>query len=477
MMKTMKMYIGGLLVDGESTTEVINPATEKVVGRVASAGLLDVEKALKAAQAAAPVWSKTTVAERARWMGKLRNAVIDNEDYLRKCIHLEMGKTWAGTQEDFDSLKDALQYYPEEMARIRPERLLDRKGSHHHELVHEPVGVVVAYLAWNCPLLNVAFKLGPAMAAGCPIIIKPSAASPISAYALGEICHQIGLPAGVVNILSTATDEIANALSASTIPALLTLIGSTATGRRVMLAGATSIKRYSMELGGNAPVLVFADADLDLAADVVCAVKFGNAGQICVAPNRVYVEAGVAAAFEAKVVERAMAVRVGWDRLADVDMGPLIDGRAWDRVNKLVKEAVETGASLLTGGGRPEGMEEGHFYEPTVLRDVSKYMRIYREEVFGPVVSLMTFTDHDELLREANDTDTGLTAYVFTNDLTKAQHCAEHLQFGEIQINGIRYDIDLPHGGFGQSGIGHDCSQLALNDYLNVKRISRALSR
>ena len=476
-MQTKKMYIGGLLIDGESTTEVVNPATETVVGRVAAAGHSDVEKALKAAKAAVTFWAKITVAERAQWMAKLRDAVIENEVYLRECIHLEMGKTWEGTQEDFDSLKNALHYYAEEMARIRPERLLDREGSHHHELVHEPVGVAVAYLAWNCPLLNVAFKLGPAMAAGCPIIIKPSAASPLSAYALGELCHQIGLPAGVVNILSTATDEIANGLSASTIPALLTLIGSTATGRRVMQAGSTSIKRYSMELGGNAPVLVFADADLDVAADVVCAVKFGNAGQICVAPNRVFVEASVSAAFEQKILDRATAVRVGWDRHADIGMGPLIDARAWARVDKLVKESVDAGATLLTGGGRPDGMEKGHFYAPTVLRDVSENMRIYREEIFGPVVSLLSFTTMDDVLTKANDTDTGLTAYVFTRDIAKAEDCAARLNFGEIQINGIRYDIDLPHGGFGQSGIGHDCSPLALNDYLNVKRISRALNR
>lgn len=470
-----KMYIGGQLVDGESTIEVTNPATETMVGLVASAGFLDIEKALAAAKAAVPFWSKTSVAERAGWMAKLRDAVIANEIPLRECIHLEMGKTWAGTQEDFDSLKNSLQYYADEMRRMAPERLVDREGSHHHELVHEPIGVAVAYLAWNCPLLNVAFKLGPAMAAGCPIIIKPSANSPMSAYAVGELCHQIGLPAGVVNILCTVSDEAANALSASRIPALLTLIGSTATGLRVMQAGATSIKRYSMELGGNAPVLVFADADLDVAADIVSAVKFGNAGQICVAPNRVFVEASVAAAFEEKMVARAKAVRVGWSRDSEVDMGPLIDARAWSRVDKLVKESVNAGASLLTGGGRPNAMEVGHFYAPTVLRDVSPEMRIYREEIFGPVVSLMSFTSLEDVLEKANDTTSGLTAYVFTKDLEKAQHCAALLNFGEIQINGIRYDIDLPHGGFGQSGIGHDCSALALNDYLNVKRISRAL--
>ena len=470
-----KMYLAGELVNRAVHEDVVSPATGEVVGSYAKAVAQDAQAALEAAQAAFPAWSGASIDERARWMTKLRDAVIANEDHLRECIHLEMGKNWAGTQEDFDSLVNSLHFYAEEVSRFRPEMLVDREGTHTHMLVHEPVGVAVAFLAWNFPLLNLAFKIGPAMAAGCPIVIKPSFKSPLSAYAVGELCHQIGLPAGVVNIVCGDDREVGDALSSSTIPAMLTLIGSARTGQRIMAKGATSIKRYSMELGGNAPALVFADADLDLAADIVSAVKFGNAGQICVTPNRVFVARGVAVEFAEKVKQRAQAVKVGFDRHADIDMGPLIDAASRNRIDGLVKDAIENGATLMTGGGDAIDCGAGHFYAPTVLTGVSQEMRIYREEIFGPVVSIIAFDEEDDVLSKANDTDAGLTAYVFSRDIDKAERCAARLRFGEVQINGIKYGIDLPHVGIKQSGIGCDCSHLALHDYLAPKRISRAL--
>lgn len=475
-MFSKKLYIGGELVAGPSTAEVINPATEKPVGTVAMGGAAEAEAALQAAQAAFPAWSTTSIAERTAWMYKLRQAVIDNEQHLRECVHLEMAKGWSATQEDFDMLVDSLQFYAEEISRLRPTALVDREGTHTHTMVHEPVGVAAAFLAWNFPLLNLAYKLGPAMAAGCPIVIKPSLKTPLSACAVGELCAQIGLPAGVVNIVCGNDQEIGDAISASTIPALLTLIGSTPTGMHIMKTGATSIKRYSMELGGNAPALVFADADLDLAADIVCGLKFANSGQICVTPNRVFVEAEVADIFAQKVAERARAVKVGYDRNAAIDMGPVIDGGAWQRIDGLVQDAVQNGARLLAGGGRPEGLDSGHFYAPTVLSGVDASMRLYREEIFGPVISLMEFTDETAVLEAANDTDAGLSSFIFSRDLNKAERCAASLRFGEVQINGVKYGIDLPHCGLKQSGVGVDCSALALDDYLAPKRISRALS-
>lgn len=471
-----QMYIGGSLVDGESTIEVINPANDALVGKVAAAGMNDVEAALAAAKAALPLWSATSIAERQEWMRALREEVIANEDHLRDCIHQEMGKPWGGTQEDFDSLKNALHYYAEEIARVNDDVLADRAGTHTHRMVHSPVGVAVAFIAWNFPLLNLAFKLGPAMAAGCPIIIRPSAATPISAYAVGELCAKIGLPPGVVNIVCTKDYAAADALSASPIPALITVIGSTATGRHIMKTGASSIKRYSMELGGNAPVLVFADADLDLAADIVSAVKFNNAGQICVAPNRVFVEAAIAEELTAKIVARAKATKVGFDKAQDIVTGPLIDARAWKRVKGLIDEAVGQGATLLAGGDRPEDLAHGHFLAPTVLSGVTDEMEIFNNEIFGPVVSLIEFHDNETLLDRANSgEDGGLNSYIFTRDIAKAERFAAGLNVGEVQINGVKYDIDLPHGGVGQSGIGHDCSPLALHDYLSVKRVTRAL--
>ncbi len=470
-----KLYIDGQLIDGSETFDVVSPASGEIVGTIAGAGEVEVQAALISAENALATWGSCSVEERIEWMQRLRTAVIANEDHLRECIHLEMGKTWAGTQEDYDSLVNSLEYYAQEIGRFAPEALPDREGTHNHTISYEPAGVAVALLAWNFPLLNLAFKIGPAMAAGCPIIIKPSLSSPLSAYAVGELCAEIGLPKGVVNIVCGNSGYLGNALASSKIPALLTLIGSTETGRHIIEKGATSIKRYSMELGGNAPVLVFADADLDLAADIVCAVKFGNTGQICVTPNRVFVEDSVADEFRQRVVARATKTKIGHDRHEDIDMGPLIDHRAWERVDGLVKSAVADGAEILAGGKRPEGLSSGHYYEPTVVAGVTPEMKIYKEEIFGPVVSLIQFSDEDAVIKLANDTDAGLTAYVFTKDPDKANRCAKRLRFGEIQINGVKYAIYLPHVGMKQSGVGCDCSYFALHDYLVPKRITSAI--
>lgn len=471
-----KMYINGTLTGESAMRDVFNPATETLVATVAVAGADDVDRALQSAKAAFPAWAAMPIAERQTWMRKLRDAVVEAEHWLRTCVHYEMGKPWAQTEEDWDRLIASLEFYAEEIARVHDYGLADRAGTHTHRMVNEPAGVAVAFLAWNFPLLNLAFKIGPAMAAGCPIIIRPSDATPISAYAVGALCAKIGLPKGVVQILATESYAVADALTASTIPRVITLIGSTNTGQHIMRTGATSIKRYSMELGGNAPVLVFDDADLDLAADIVTGVKFSNAGQICVSPNRVFVAGAVREAFTQKVVDRAKAAKVGFDKDADITTGPVIDGRAWTRLKRLIDDAVSEGATLLAGGDRPAGLNAGHFLAPTVLSDVTETMAVYREETFGPIVSIVTFDVDTELLRMANDCEEGgLTAYVFTRDLARAEHYAARLRYGEIQINGVKYDIDLPHGGIGQSGIGHDCSALALHDYLVQKRITRAL--
>ncbi|WP_144208160.1 aldehyde dehydrogenase family protein [Shewanella donghaensis] len=474
-MLSKQLYIGGKLISSGLTTDVINPATLLPVGSIAAADIPQAELALEAAQKAFPIWSKTSIKQRTDWMYKLRDAVIENEQHLRECVHLEMAKPWASTKDDYQMLVDSLNFYADAMLNLAQETLEDKEGTHVHELRREPVGVAAAFLAWNFPLLNLAYKLGPAMAAGCPIVIKPSVKTPLSAYAVGELCAQIGLPDGVVNILSGPDHKVGDAISASTIPSLLTLIGSTNVGKHVIGTGATSIKRYSMELGGNAPAIVFADADLTTAADVICGVKYSNAGQICVAPNRVFIEESVADEFIEMVLTRTHSVNVGFDKEADIGMGPLMDSASWQRIDGLVKEAIAQGAKLLSGGSKPPGLETGYFYSPTVLLGVTPEMAISKEEVFGPVISIATFKKHEDVLNLANDTDAGLTAYVFTQDQTTADHFADELRFGEVQINGIKYAINLPHFGIKQSGVGVDCSLLALDDYLAYKRISRAL--
>lgn len=473
-----KMYVGGELVEGEGQLDVFNPANETRVGSVEAAGLNDVKMALINARDAFPIWSNTPIPERQNWMRKLRAEVIANEDYLRTCIHHEMGKPWAATEEDFNSLKNSLEFYAEEISQFNEFGLKDKAGTHTHKMVYEPAGVAVAFLAWNFPLLNLAFKIGPALASGCPLIIRPSNETPVSAYAVGELCHKIGMPKGVVQIMATDTYTAADALSASTIPAVLTLIGSTDTGRHIMQTGASSIKKYSMELGGNAPVLVFDDADIDRAVGVVCGVKFANAGQICVSPNRVFVHRSVLGEFTEKAIEFAGNVKIGWDKQADIYTGPVINERAWKRIRRFVNDAIEKGATLHAGGDRPACLDRGHYFAPTVLGNVTPTMAVYREETFGPIVSIVPFDEEDGLMDLANDCgEGGLTAYVFTQDLDKAGRYAAGLRYGEIQINGVKYDIDLPHGGIGQSGIGHDCSSLALNDYLVLKRITCALEK
>lgn len=474
---SLDMYVAGGARTSASYHDVWCPATDDLVGRVAWAGVGDVDAALEAAASSFPAWSTSPIAERARLMGDLRDAVIDGGDRLRGLVHLENGKPWTQTAEDLDALVAALDFYASQIAHLDVPTLTDRAGTHRHVLEYQPVGVVGAFLAWNFPLLNLAFKLGPALAAGCPIVIKPSFKTPLSAYAVGELCEQVGLPPGVVNILCGPDDVVGDAISASPIPAMLTVIGSTRTGRRVIEQGASSIKRYSMELGGNAPVIVFDDADLDTAVSTIADLKFGNAGQTCVAPNRVFVHRAVVDEVADRFVERAAATVVGFDRDHDVDMGPLIDRPARDRVLALIEEALADGATLQFGGQVPTEFEQrGAFLTPTVLTGVETSMRIATEEVFGPVVSLVTFDDDNAVISAANDTEAGLASYVFTGDLARAEATTRQLRFGEVHVNGVRYGIDLPHGGIKQSGIGVDCSSLALHDYLAPKRISWAVA-
>jgi succinate-semialdehyde dehydrogenase/glutarate-semialdehyde dehydrogenase len=384
----------------------------------------------------------------------------------------EMGKTWEGTEEDYETVIDALQWYPEEMKHMRDEILIDVDNSHRHQVISQPAGVVVAFLAWNFPLLNVGFKLGPALAAGCSLIIRPSKSSPLSAYILGEILNEVNFPKGVVNILCGSTKEVAETLSGSQIPRVITMIGSSETGRKLFAQSATSIKRMSMELGGNAPFIVFDDADLKKAAADAAAIKYGNCGQICVAANRIFVHKKVFDEFLQLFLEKVGKIRVGFGRKNNPTMGPLIDAKARERVMGLVQDALDKGAILVQGGKIPEKPEKGYFYEPTVLTGVTEKMRVFREEIFGPVAPLIVFDDEDDIIRLANDTEYGLSSYLYTRNIDRIQHISERLQFGEVHVNGFKYSIYLPHGGIKESGIGHDCSHLALHDYLVKKRIT-----
>ncbi len=469
-----RLYIGGNSCDAATGRKqnVICPATEQTIAEIAWATPVDTQKALESAAEGFKYWGGLSLKNRTDWMNRLRDAIAAKENLLRECVMYEMGKPWDATVEDFQTVMDALQWYPEEMKRMRDEMIPDEENTHSHRITSQAAGVAVAILAWNFPLLNLGFKIGPALAAGCSIIIKPSEYSPLSAYVFGEICAEINFPAGVINVICGPVEETGVLLCESKIPQVITMIGSSATGRKLIAQSATSVKRMSMELGGNAPVLIFEDADIEKAAADVAALKFGNCGQICVSPNRIFVHKDVYPQFRDLLIEKAKKVKIGFGKEHQPTMGPLISDKARTRVLEIIDEAVSKGAQVLVGGKVPESLHSGYFLEPTVLNGVSTDMRAYKEEVFGPVASMLTFEDEADVLKKANDTEAGLVAYIYSKNMYRIQRLSEQLEFGEVQINGFKYAIYLPHGGIKESGIGKDCSQYALDDYLIRKRVS-----
>lgn len=471
------MYIGGKLVDAISGVkkDIINPATEEVVASFAYAGAADAELALIEAQKGFEYWSKLPLFERTQWMMKFREEILKKEDLLRKAIMHEMGKTYEGAAEDIELLVDGLEFFPQAMQQMHDEIIPDRENTHRHKIINQPKGVAVAYLAWNFPLLNVGYKVGPALAAGCSIIVKPSETTPISAYILGEILAEINFPAGVINFLAGPVREVATTLTKSKIAKVLTMIGSTASGKRVIADSTTTIKHVSLELGGNAPFIVCEDADIDKAVEIGVALKYGNSGQVCVAPNRFLIHESIYDVFIEKFVAKVKTLKVGFGQEEKPDMGPLVTKRDQERILKMVDDDVASGANLLYGGKVPTHKSEGYYMEPTVISDITVDSRCFKEEIFGPVAAIMSFSTLDEAINLANQTEYGLASYIFSNNSTWIQRVSEELEFGEVQVNGVKYAIYLPHGGIKESGIGHDCSYLALNDYLVKKRISTAL--
>lgn len=471
-----KLYINGTLCDSSDSKKfgVICPGTEAEIAQLAWASKTDTEKALNSAKLGFTVWSALPLSERLAWIEKLRNKIVENRDMLRESIMDEMGKTWEGTDEDLTSIANSLAFYAEEIQKRNDLDIPDKEGTHTHTVMAQPLGVVVAFLAYNFPFLNLGFKLGPALAAGCSIIIKPSEFSPLSAYILGEMCAEINFPAGVINIICGETENVGIPLCESKIPSLITMIGSTETAQKLIQQSAkTSIKRYSMECGGNAPFIVMDDADLDLAITLGTALKVGNTGQICVAPNRFYVHTSQIEAFTQGMAENFKNTKLGFGRENNPQMGPLANKRSVEKTQRIVEMAVAQGGKLIYGGKAPA--QPGYYFEPTVIRIDNPKAEVLQHEIFGPVAIIVPFETKEEALSYANDTDGGLASYVFSKNEETQNYFEQNLAFGEVQVNGVKYDIYLPHGGIKNSGIGVDCSTFALDDYLIKKRISKSV--
>lgn len=471
-----KLYINGKLIEASNgqTFDVISPADEKPTATISWATKEDTLSALQAAKEGFKTWSTLPLETRLKWIDKLRNKIIEHSDYLRESIMYEMGKTWQASEEDLTSITNSLKYYSDEIQKRRDIPIADKEGSHEHLFMSQPLGVAVAFLAYNFPLLNLGFKLGPALAAGSCIILKPSEFSPLSAYIIGELCAEINFPKGVVNVICGDVQDVGIPLCESKIPQLITMIGSAETAQKLITQSAkTSIKRYSMECGGNAPFIVFDDADIELAVDIGAALKISNSGQICVAPNRFFIHESVIEEFTTRIKDKFANAKIGFGRENEPDMGPLANKASVKKVHEIVEDAIAEGGTLIYGGkpiDRP-----GYYFEPTVVILDNNNAAILQREIFGPVALIVPFSNKNEVLQLANNVDAGLSSFVFSEDKETLDFFAKNLEFGEVQLNGVKYDIYLPHLGVKNAGIGMDCSPHALDDYLLKKRVTLAL--
>ncbi|MBN2452192.1 MAG: aldehyde dehydrogenase family protein [Lentisphaeria bacterium] len=466
-------YVGGELVSGGELKLVENPATEGCCGGYTAYTAEILDRALGEARRAFAVWSRLGLDERLRWMRVLREALEERREEIIGLLVAETGKPLDNAEYDYGMLPACLDFFAAEAPRLHGEIIPDRSGRYVHHLIRHPVGVVVGFLAWNFPLLNLGYKLGPVLASGCTCILKPSRNTPLATALVGEILASIGFPRGVVNLVLGEDRELADRLLSSEIPAMITMIGSTEAGCGLVRASATSVKRYSLELGGNAPVIVYPDFDAGLAADRVVALKLANTGQVCVSPNRCFVHRRGLDAF----LDRARSVMSGYHFGSGPGpgprLGPVMTKGHLEELLAKVRQAVAAGATLLHGGGRvpAEVCPVGHYMEPTLML-CDRELEICRTEIFGPILPVIPFDDGDDVVAWANDCPHGLAAYVFTDSLEREHRCAADLEYGSICINEPYYSVELPHGGLKQSGMGKDCSHLSLEEYFDVKRVT-----
>lgn len=470
-MANYNCYIGGELIEGNcGRLEVINPGTEEVAGSVSLMDTHQTLDALEAAQLGFEYWSSLSVDEREGWITKLQAAILAKRDEVLDLLMDETGKVLGSAEEDFDMLINCLTFYPEAARNITAETLND--DSHDNLMIRQPLGVVVAYLAWNFPMLNLGYKLGPVLASGCSCVIKPSELTPLSTMKIGEIMAEINFPPGVVNIVMGDVAKVAHELNVSPITQMITLIGSTATGKRIVHESSTSIKRFSLELGGNAPAIVLRDYDIQEAARRLTTFKFANTGQVCVSPNRIFVHEEDYESFVTEACRVAESLTIGSGRDPGAQFGPMISNSSRRRIYELIGDATVNGAEILSGGKVPKEHQKGYFIQPTILGDVTRDMLCYKEEIFGPLMGIIKYNDNSNLIELANDTEFGLTAYIFTNDQKEIERLTKGIRSGTVCVNKPHYTVALPHGGVGESGNGKDCSHYSLEEYYYIKRIS-----
>ncbi|AOH82901.1 NAD-dependent succinate-semialdehyde dehydrogenase [Sphingomonas panacis] len=462
--------IGGVwrAADTGETLDVTNPATGAVIGTIAWAGAVETNAAIDAAQAAFKTWSMTLAAERAAALHRMAAVIREHAEPLAAMLTLEQGKPLAEARAEILLGAQYVQWFAEEARRINGSVVPSPWPGRQVLVTREPVGVVAAISPWNFPFSMLSRKIAPALAAGCTVVVKPSEFTPYCGLLWAVLAEQAGIPAGVVNVVTGDAVAIGGALTASPLVRKLTFTGSTRVGKLLYEQSGATMKKLSMELGGNAPFLVFDDADLEKAVEGAIASKYRNSGQTCVCTNRFYIQDGIYDAFAARFTERVKALKVGDGFAADVQQGPLINDAAVAKVAAHVADAVAKGGVVLTGG-KPHALG-GTFYEPTVIRDATKDMLVAHEETFGPLAALFRFTHEQDGIDAANATEFGLAAYFYTRDLARTFRVARALEAGMVGINeGIITSEVAPFGGVKDSGIGREGSSLGIEEFLHVK--------
>lgn len=465
----------GYLADGEwhraaATFDVLNPATGEVLAAVTKAGKAETEQAIAAAERAFPAWRAQTAKARAEILYRWYQLMIDNKAWLAQLMTAEQGKPLKEAEGEVEYAASFIQWFAEQAKRANGEIIPPAKPGSRILATREPIGVVAAITPWNFPMAMLTRKLGPALAAGCTGIIKPANNTPLSAFALLALAKKAGVPDGVLNAVAGDTHAISDAIMASKAVRKISFTGSTAVGKTLVRNAADTMKKVSMELGGNAPYIVFEDADIDAAVKGAIANKFRNAGQVCVSVNRFYIHDAVYDRFVSQLAEEVKKLKVGNGVEEGVVVGPLIEASAVDKVEEHVKDAKAKGGRIVTGGERHA--LGGNFWQPTVIADAHEAMKLAQEETFGPVAACFRFSDEQEVIRRANDTEFGLAAYFYTQNLQRVFRVSAALESGMIGINECAVSTELaPFGGVKESGLGREGSVLGLKEYLEVKTL------
>ncbi|MBA7845571.1 NADP-dependent succinate-semialdehyde dehydrogenase [Klebsiella sp. RHBSTW-00484] len=450
------------------TIAVTNPANNQQLGSVPKMGTEETREAIDAANLALPVWRALTAKERANILRRWFELMMEHQDDLARLMTLEQGKPLAEAKGEISYAASFIEWFAEEGKRIYGDTIPGHQADKRLLVIKQPIGVTAAITPWNFPSAMITRKAGPALAAGCTMVLKPASQTPFSALALAELANRAGIPEGVFNVVTGSASAVGNELTSNALVRKLSFTGSTEIGRQLMEQCAKDIKKVSLELGGNAPFIVFDDADLDKAVEGAMASKFRNAGQTCVCANRLYVQDGVYDRFAEKLQQAVSKLQIGDGLQPNITIGPLIDEKAIAKVEEHITDALDKGAQVMTGGKAHE--LGGNFFQPTILVDVPGDAKVAKEETFGPLAPLFRFKDEADAIKQANDTEFGLAAYFYARDLSRVFRVGEALEYGIIGINtGIISTEVAPFGGVKSSGLGREGSKYGIEDYLEIK--------